>query len=291
MKKNLVIYHHPCDDGFGSAYAAWLKFRDDAEYFPTNYGEETPDVKGRFVYILDFSYPKNVMARIFATADGVVWRDHHKSAFDAWAGGIPDDGIYTESRGTINILLDNNKSGAMLSWEYFHPNKVIPPYLMLHIEDNDLWRFKYKNTAAFTQRLRIEPMDFARWHEIATMNEAAYLDFVSDGNVLLQQYNNHVDKIIDMTATPCAVSPLFKGLAANAPYAYASTVGNKLAEKCGTYGLVWYLAKDGKIRCSLRSRGDYDVTGLAKVYGGGGHKNAAGFSLPSLKELAKLLVD
>lgn len=34
--------------------------------------------------------------------------------------------------------------------------------------------------------------------------------------------------------------------------------------------------KRGKIRCSLRSRGDHDVAAVARTFGGGGHKNAAG---------------
>jgi nanoRNase/pAp phosphatase (c-di-AMP/oligoRNAs hydrolase) len=35
-----------------------------------------------------------------------------------------------------------------------------------------------------------------------------------------------------------------------------------------------------KAQCSLRSNGDYDVSAIAKVFGGGGHKNAAGFEVP-----------
>lgn len=46
----------------------------------------------------------------------------------------------------------------------------------------------------------------------------------------------------------------------------------------GTFGLCWYYTKDGTIACSLRSNGDYDVSAIAKVFGGGGHKNAAGFT-------------
>jgi bifunctional oligoribonuclease and PAP phosphatase NrnA len=34
--------------------------------------------------------------------------------------------------------------------------------------------------------------------------------------------------------------------------------------------------KPGRTRCSLRSRGNVDVAAVARVFGGGGHKNAAG---------------
>ena len=38
--------------------------------------------------------------------------------------------------------------------------------------------------------------------------------------------------------------------------------------------------KDGAVRVSLRSRGDVDVQGVAKAFGGGGHRNAAGCTIP-----------
>jgi len=49
--------------------------------------------------------------------------------------------------------------------------------------------------------------------------------------------------------------------------------------------------KPGMIRCSFRSRAQYDVAEAARDFGGGGHKNAAGctFHLP-LKEAEELVV-
>jgi len=50
--------------------------------------------------------------------------------------------------------------------------------------------------------------------------------------------------------------------------------------------------KSRKVRCSVRSRGDLDVAAVARHFGGGGHKNAAGctFDLP-LAEAEELLVE
>ena len=45
--------------------------------------------------------------------------------------------------------------------------------------------------------------------------------------------------------------------------------------------------KDGRIRCSLRSTGDIDVSEIASKFGGGGHKMAAGTFLPGPLEEAK----
>jgi nanoRNase/pAp phosphatase (c-di-AMP/oligoRNAs hydrolase) len=67
------------------------------------------------------------------------------------------------------------------------------------------------------------------------------------------------------------------GLALNADAAFSSELGHYLAEKSKTFGAV-YQVEGTKIKFSLRSCGDYDVSALAKIFGGGGHKNAAGFT-------------
>ena len=48
--------------------------------------------------------------------------------------------------------------------------------------------------------------------------------------------------------------------------------------------------KDGRIRCSLRSRGPIDVSKIAAKFGGGGHTMAAGTFLPGPLENAKKLI-
>lgn len=51
--------------------------------------------------------------------------------------------------------------------------------------------------------------------------------------------------------------------------------------------------KRGKIRCSVRSRGEYDVAAVARVFGGGGHRNAAGctFEGPMEEAIEKMVVE
>ena len=89
--KPLVIYHGgECTDGFGAAFAAWLKLGNNVEYLPMEYGKvETPEdfdmkvslaAKGNTIYILDFSFPRPIMEALFAHAEKVVWLDHHASS-------------------------------------------------------------------------------------------------------------------------------------------------------------------------------------------------------------------
>lgn len=49
--KPLVIFHGPgCMDGAGAALAAWLRFGEEAEYRPAQYGDPAPtddEIRGR----------------------------------------------------------------------------------------------------------------------------------------------------------------------------------------------------------------------------------------------------
>jgi len=68
-----------------------------------------------------------------------------------------------------------------------------------------------------------------------------------------------------------------------------------LINECQRIGSVRVAAlfveqKDGRVRCSLRSRGEVDVSDLAAKFGGGGHRMAAGTFLPGPMENAKRLV-
>jgi hypothetical protein len=126
---------------------------------------------------------------------------------------------------------------------------------------------------------------------------------VREGAAILRAHEQNVAGVVASAATPCNIptwlstvvsSPFdvhqpmvpttasrlgfWPGLAANCPKHLASDVGHILANESGTYGLCWYQQSDGRVNVSLRSNGDYDVTCIAKQFGGGGHKNAAGFT-------------
>ena len=68
-----------------------------------------------------------------------------------------------------------------------------------------------------------------------------------------------------------------------------------LIDECRRIGTVEVAAlfvelKDGRIKCSLRSRGSVDVRTIAQKFGGGGHKMAAGVHLPGPLENAEQLI-
>lgn len=288
--KPLVIYHADCTDGFGAAFAAWLKFGSDADYYAARYGDkDLPDWQGREVYILDFSFPRALMDDAFQLAKHVVWLDHHKTAFEMWIGGLFDgtEGRHEQHDQVRDIVLDFDKSGALLAWEYFHPNTEVPA-LIRHIDDRDRWQFKLEGSKELHAALQsYKPWNFEQWKVL--LNDWDLLhrnDLMLEGLAILRAQEQHVADMAKQ-ARKCEIWCLkpgmdindefrYPGLAVNAPI-HMSEVGHELANQSGTYGLVWYVGADTRVKCSLRSNGEYDVSGIARHFGGGGHRNAAGF--------------
>ena len=309
--KPLVIYHANCTDGFGAAFAAWLKLGDEAEYLPMDYLKSTNGVAEfhervkidcsigeREVYILDFSLPRVVMDWLFSHAKRVIWLDHHKTAFEMWVGGVPEKGWIcqrlncTEDNpsGNVHIELNNNKSGALLAWEYFHHPGIKVPKLIQHIDDRDRWQFKMEGSKELHAVLAsYKPWSFEQWEACFLVGNIRFDALKSEGAAILRAHNQNVQTVLKQAKT-CALRWGWKevcgtigykeavGYSANAPAFLASDLGHELANRSGTFGLVWSMAGDGQVHCSLRSNGDYDVSAIAKVFGGGGHCNAAGFS-------------
>lgn len=301
--KPLIFYHAHCTDGFGAAYSAWLKYGDGAEYIPCNYGKIPDQITkeeyiGREIYILDFSFPKETTDNLFKYGGYTVWLDHHKTAFEMWLGEIPPVGFhkeyidYNDEKGFIE--LNNNKSGAMLTWEYFWPNHNVPMFIH-HIDDRDRWQFKIPNTKEFYCAIQsYQPWSFEQWatffHFGVTDNPQVLETLYDEGAAILRTQEAEVARAVKYP-TECSIAldelTRVKGLAVNAQL-HISEIGNELAKQSGTFGLIWYLGNDNKVKCSLRSIGDYDVSAIAKNFGGGGHKNAAGFETDILRIMSWL---
>lgn len=190
----LCIYHGNCADGFGAAWAVRHRF-PDAEFHAGTYQNPPPDVTGKRVILVDFSYKRPVMVEMAKRAKSVLVLDHHKSAAEDLRLGradysadcsatIFDMGAYSgplswerhlgdsyqdecENAPSANIytLFDMNRSGAGLAWDFFHPGQPRPA-LINHIEDRDLWRFALAGTREVQAALFSYPYDFAVWDEL-----------------------------------------------------------------------------------------------------------------------------
>lgn len=279
----LCIYHGGCDDGFGAAWVVRRALGDAVEFHPGAYGREPPDIKGKDVLLVDFSYKRPALDEMFCAANSLLILDHHKTAAEDLAGirapygpgwdrhlqNTAQDEI--ESAPQPYALFDMGRSGAGIAWDFFFPDRDRPAFIN-YLEDRDLWRKSLPGGDEFTIALRSYPQDFAIWDQLVIRGAPSLIE---EGRSIQRYYRLRIEELkrhaylATLGGASCCIS--------NAPYFAASEVAGEIAERAD-FGACYFEVEAGKFQYSLRSLGDFDVSAIAKQFGGGGHKNAAGFT-------------
>lgn len=270
---DIVIYHGNCYDGFTAAWVA-KRHSPDATFVAAQYGDAPPNVAGKRVLVVDFSYPRDVLLGLRSVAECVIVLDHHKTA-QADLEGLPD------------VVFDMERSGAGITWDVLFPGQP-RPWLVKHVEDRDLWRFALLGTREIHAALTLVPFDFAQWSYVAVspIEELRYKGEIVRRYVELTAEKLALrSRIVSLIHPDHAPAPLCRVRAVNVPVELVSETAEvlKLHEPhLPILGWSW----DGErcnYYCSLRSRTDGpDVSAIARIYGGGGHQHAAGFRCAQL---------
>jgi uncharacterized protein len=287
-KPDICVYHAGCDDGFGAAWAIWKRW-PDCRFVPGSYGKTANlgEVAGKNVLYVDFSEKRPAIEMLAQAAQSIVIIDHHKTAeaeLEPFKTDLPYDpdlmfrDMSEIDRPPIIAWFDMDQSGAVMAWKFAHPDIAVPYFLEL-IQDRDLWRFHFGNdTKQFSAALKTHPMKFETWDRLS----GQWGMLVNDGEAILRAQTVNIEKFlhesyldkIDGHTVPMV----------NVPYIFASDTANALLKKYpdAPFAACWSRLKDGRDQFSLRSEDSrMDVSEVAARFGGGGHRNAAGFVIPS----------
>lgn len=293
MSKVLCIYHSPCADGFGAAWAVRHALKGDVEFYPGVYGQEPPDVSGRNVMLVDFSYKRPVLNTMAQVARSILIIDHHKTAredladvplapswehWKQWDDPLLSSGIGAYRRAT---LFDMGRSGAGMAWDYLHAGQS-RPRLIDHIEDRDLWRFNLPGTREIQAALFSYPYDFDIWDKL--MDSDPMRSLFGEGCAIERKHHKDIAELIPITKRRMTIGG-YDVPVASLPYTMSSDAGNVMA-KGEAFAACYIDTAEGRV-FSLRSANDgADVSAIASGYGGGGHAHAAGFTVTRDHRLA-----
>lgn len=296
--KTLCIFHGGCDDGFGAAYAVWRALGEAVEFHAGAYGAPPPDVTGRHVLLVDFSYKRPVLEVLARQARTITILDHHKTARDdlgPFIGSEIEMGMEPEKFGAlarftaqlpVRAEFDMNRCGSMMAWEYFH-GKGTAPLFFDYLQDRDLWLKQKPDGDQFTMALRSYPQSFDAWDPIIRA-EGGVAQLIEEGEHIVRYY-----RAILKGMTARAFRRDIQGHnvpVCNAPYEFASDLAGELAAG-EPFAACFFDTRHGT-QFSLRSRpGGVDVSEIAKQFGGGGHAHAAGFQIRSGDHLGELWSD
>ena len=293
--KTLVIYHAHCTDGLGAAWAAWKRFGSDAEYVPMSYNRAPPDVVGRDVYLLDFSFKRSVVEQLCEFADHVTIVDHHKTAIEEWVDSEGEKiGQYPMN---FHLVYDLRKSGAVLAWDYFMAPFSEPEILRL-VQDRDLWQFKHHHTKSLAAYLKQYCKCIADFNGAAAAyaNEEARHDILSKGEIIIEAHKQLIDQMITYARLVNLCDNEEEGIDGFYNLTLFSAPGALASDACDAYLKAnpsqlhvasYYDTADRRV-FSLRGNEGVDLTPIAKSFGGGGHARACSFSVPREHRLAQV---
>jgi len=225
--------------------------------------------KNEHVIIVDFSLQREGdFEKLMDLTDEITWIDHHKTAIekhkhiDLELDGIREDG----------------KAGCELTWKYFFPEKKIPKVVKL-LADYDIWKFEYGDDTKHLQagiRMDDTHPGSANWEVWLSQTYIPHRE-IEVGRVAItlqkKQYAGYIKAWSFLTE--------FEGhkcIVCNVP-SVNSTLFDTV-EELFNIGITFVF--DGRqFTVSLYSK-TIDVSEIAKKYGGGGHKGAAGFQCKTL---------
>lgn len=267
--RRVGVYH--AGDLDGKACAAVMMKADIKELIAWDYHynhQDLVDMDFDEMYMCDISLPKEMMDELNQKGK-FVWIDHHKSVAD-----YDYDGLF-----------DTSLSACELAWKYFFDEPM--PDVLLLLGMYDTWRkegkhFTWEDVLAFQMGMRIPDGDVIQ--KIRYMLQPPETDYaikylypvMKDGDMIIRY-----QEMMDAKDCENAYRVWWLG--------YDTIVCNGLRANSNAFKTAppaeiycsYVKIKRHKYRYNLYST-TVDVSEIAKSFGGGGHKGAAGFIIDKL---------
>jgi hypothetical protein len=282
--RHFCIFHAGCPDGFGAAWSAWRAWGDGGAYVAR--GHEDPlrvaEFEGAYVLFADIAPPPRAYRPLAEQAAQLVVLDHHVSAQRAFEA---DPFLARElAEGGHSVRFDLQRSGSALAWSALHPSDALPD-LLAYVEDQDLWSWKLPLSREVNAAIASHPRSFEAWSALAAQPIDALAE---EGVPILRAFRAEIERALS-NAQPLAIGKLrVEGVNARTQRA---EIGHELAQRAryGTPAGAVYRVEGRRVDVSLYSIGECDVATIAAGLGGGGHRNAAGFSVDLADWLARFV--
>jgi oligoribonuclease NrnB/cAMP/cGMP phosphodiesterase (DHH superfamily) len=273
-----IVYHKNCVDGFMAAYSSYLYFKDkkdcDVEYIAIapNSTPHIEDIRDSHIYIFDVSIPYDDFFNWTHLAKSVSLHDHH----------ITNMNIL---KNLDNCHFDMNESGASLAYTKWF-GKENMPWFISYTRDRDLWKLELPSNSEVMAYIMSVPYTFEDYDDkIASIDLQTAID---RGRWILQANEKIINQTLKKKSACKWITQddhIYDAWIVNSNV-FQSEIGNILCNidpHLYPFAIIWHvepgLYKD-VVRVSLRSTGDFSVAKLAEDWGGGGHKNAAGCTIP-----------
>jgi oligoribonuclease NrnB/cAMP/cGMP phosphodiesterase (DHH superfamily) len=278
----MKCFYHSADlDGHCSGAIIKLKY-PECEMLGINYGDNFPwqnIVAGENVFMVDFGLqPFSDMERLNKICK-LHWIDHHKTALDeTYKKG------FTASGGQ---LLETGKAGCELTWEYIHREFVRVPLAVTLLGRYDVWDHSDNYVLPFQYGMRqlkdTRPDNTEMWEKLFN-NETRVRALVDQGQLILDYETAQNEKFCRAYSFETEFNGM-KVICANRGFCNSKLFDSVYDPKKHHMMVTFIRMKLPKRQWTVSmysTRDDVDCGSIAKSFGGGGHRGAAGFQCEEL---------
>lgn len=296
----ITIYHSRDMDGFSSGAICKRKFPDTIlvgfDYGQDIYeklqraGVSESDLAGHNVIMIDVSLKMPGMFELAKKCKTLTWIDHHISAINEY------EAVKDQAPENFIAVLENGIAACEVGWKYLFPNEKMPRAIEL-LGQYDTWRNQDKEhwenqilPFQFGMRLNCHsPQTFPMNLLDGTPNDRIVDGFIHKGHTILEYQAN-----MNRAACGASFEFEFEGLRAICLNGggFNSDVFKSVYDPA-KHDIMMPFRFNGKewIFSMYSTKPDIDVSAIAKKWGGGGHKAAAGFQVPKLELVFTFLAE
>jgi uncharacterized protein len=281
-----IFYHKKDSDGFACAWAfnryfdpvhlldhdrRWIDPNEpNFQLIPFDYGDKLPKEIAETVVFADCTPTRAQLHCLVDVCEKVIIIDHHKTAWVELTN-VPG----------VEYHYDETSAACEMVWKFLFRDKV--PDLIKYVADRDLWKFVLPCSRTINLRINSYPWEFRAWDEMFA-REITIAGFSNEGFAIFDFQQRMIQEAIrtqhKVILIRGEIRQEFWAIQCSTPQ-IISELGNVLALVLPEKRCCIYFFDGSKWQFSFRSKDEVDVGSMAKLLGGGGHRNASGTYWPS----------
>ena len=309
--KFTIFAHSHCTDGLVAAsimkYSLQMNHNVEPEVIFVSYGKEQEAISKAnidsktTVYCVDFAFNKELTLELCKLAEKVTVLDHHKTAHE----NLHD----LKTHYNFYFIYDVEKSGASIVRDYckqhldlysrinFKQKEILNKVVNM-VEDRDLWLFKLPMTKEFAEYIfaYMQPNDIDKMSIILFKYSFDNLKEICQmGEIIMNYKDNIIEKKLKSYVPVYFHVDNTKLLIINETQPdLVSQLGNELCKKYNVPVCLYNISGSNgstelSVSLSFRSMDHLEpVDVIARLFSGGGHRNAAAGST-KLENFVKIL--
>lgn len=265
------FYHRIDFDGICSGEIVRLKY-PDCRLIGIDYADnieaiiEQANIQPKeSIFIVDFSFPREILLDLLEKECQIIWIDHHIAAIEKFQKNPVDN---------IQGIQINGTGACELVWKYLYPNEEVPKPVKL-LADYDIWNHKNPRVLSFQYGLRILNPNQYIWQRLFSNSFSFISQITKTGEDIIQYESIQAQRYCEEFAFEAILLSKYRAICVNRGFTNSLFFKSVYDPEKHDLMMSFIRTKDKKYRVSFYSE-NISCKEIAVFLGGGGHEQAAG---------------